>query len=126
LCNADENNRTLQMKVQELTNKNLELAQDMTQVKTIIDSRDGEISRLKAMYEPDHRLNGITDTYENDKLHKKIEQLQKQIDFLNDENNIVINNFIPASNELSFYQGSKREIDVLSKKIVALEGQKNK
>ena len=114
------------MKVQELTNKNLELAQDMTQVKTIIDSRDGEISRLKAMYEPDHRLDGITDTYENDKLHKKIEQLQKQIDFLNDENNKVINNFISASNELSFYQGSKREIDVLSKKIVALEDQKNK
>jgi hypothetical protein len=126
LCNADENNRTLQIKVQELTNKNLKLAQDMTQVKTIIDSRDGEISRLKAMYEPDHRLDGITDTYENDKLHKKIEQLQKQLDFLNDENNIVINNFISASKELSFNQGSKREIDVLSKKIVALEGQKNK
>jgi hypothetical protein len=50
------------MKVQELTNKNLELAQDMTQVKTMIDSRDGEISRLQAMYEPDHRLDGITDT----------------------------------------------------------------
>jgi len=49
LRNADENNRTLQMKVQELTNKNLELAQDMTQVKTMIDSRDGEISRLQAM-----------------------------------------------------------------------------
>jgi len=62
LRNADENNRTLQMKVQELTNKNLELAQDMTQVKTMIDSRDGEISRLQAMYEPDHRLDGITDT----------------------------------------------------------------
>lgn len=37
------------MKVQELTNKNLELAHDMTQVKTMIDSRDGEISRLQAM-----------------------------------------------------------------------------
>ena len=56
------------MKVQELTNKNLELAQDMTQVKSIIDIRDGEISRLKAMYKPDHRLDDITDTYENDKL----------------------------------------------------------
>ena len=50
------------MKVQELTNKNLELAQDMTQVKTMIDSRDAEISRLQAMYESDLRLDGITDT----------------------------------------------------------------
>lgn len=126
LRTADENNRTLQIKVQELTNKNLELASDMSQVKTMIDARDTEISRLQAMYEPDHRLDGITDTQEQEKSQKKIEQLQKQLDFLNDENNKLTNNFIAASKELSFYQGSKREIDVLSKKIVALEDQKNK
>ena len=50
------------MKVQELANKNLELAKNMTQVKTMIDSRDAEISRLQAMYESDLRLDGITDT----------------------------------------------------------------
>jgi hypothetical protein len=50
------------MKVQELANKNLELAKNMTQVKTMIDSRDAEISRLKAMYVPDHRVDGITDS----------------------------------------------------------------
>lgn len=126
LRNADENNRTLQVKVQELTTKNIELANDMSTVKHMIDSRDGEIARLNAVYEPDHRLDGITDMYQNDNMKKKIEQLQKQLDFLNDENNKLTNNFIAASKELSFYQGSKREIDVLSKKIVALEDQKNK
>ena len=50
------------MKVQELANTNLEIAQDMKQVKTMIDSRDAEKCILKAMYEPDHRVDGITDT----------------------------------------------------------------
>jgi uncharacterized coiled-coil DUF342 family protein len=126
LRNADENTRTLHLKIQELSNKNFELANDMSTVKNMIDTRDSEISRLHAIYEPDHRLDGITDSYQNDSLNKKIEQLQKQLDFLNDENNKLTNNFIAASKELSFYQGSKREIDVLSKKIVSLEDQKNK
>lgn len=124
--NADENTRTLHLKIQELSNKNFDLANDMSTVKNMIDTRDSEISRLHAIYEPDHRLDGITDSYQNDSLNKKIEQLQKQLDFLNDENNKLTNNFIAASKELSFYQGSKREIDVLSKKIVSLEDQKNK
>ena len=50
------------MKVQELNNKNLELAKNMTHVKTMIDSRDAEISRLQVMYEPYPRVDGITDT----------------------------------------------------------------
>jgi len=102
LRNADENNRSYQIKIQDLTNKNIELASDMSQVKSMIDARDNEITRLQHVYEPDHRLDGITDQYENEKLHKRIEQLQKQLDFINDENNKLTNNFIAASKELSF------------------------
>jgi len=64
--------------------------------------------------------------YTRAQLVKKAEQLQKQLDFLNEENNKLTSSYISATKELSFYQSSKREIDILSKKLVLAEDQKTK
>jgi len=49
LRDADEKTRTLQVKIEELSSKNFELANDMSTVKGMIDARDAEISRLHAI-----------------------------------------------------------------------------
>jgi len=68
----------------------------------------------------------VTEEYTRAQLVKKAEQLQKQLDFLNEENNKLTSSYISATKELSFYQSSKREIDILSKKLVLAEDQKTK
>lgn len=68
----------------------------------------------------------MTSEYEHTKLVKKTEQLQKQLDFLNSENNKLTSNFIHSQKELGFFQNSKREIDILTKKLVVAEDQKCK
>lgn len=126
LRNADEKNRDLHSKLTEALKKNETLNQDLKLMRDVIDSRDKEIHRLSSLYDVDQHLDKVTEDYEHDRLVKKVEQLQKQLDFLNQENNKLTTNFISSQKELNFYQNSKREIDILTKKLVSAEDQKTK
>jgi len=87
LRKGDEKNRELQTRLCESVKTTETLNGDLLMMREVIDKRDKEIGRLGSLYESDQHLDRITQKYEHEKLQKKVEQLQKQLDFLNAENN---------------------------------------
>jgi len=61
LRKSDENNRTFQLKIQELTEKNDTIVEDLKTMSECIDSRDREILRLSSLYQEDVHIDKITE-----------------------------------------------------------------
>jgi len=78
--------------LKELTNANVQLASDLKLCKDLLESRDREITRLGSLYQADLHIDKVTDEYNRGQLIKRAEQLQKQLDFLNGENNTLTSN----------------------------------
>lgn len=109
----------MESKYEKLLNENLN-------AKEMLKKRDIEISRLNSLYNVEQHIDNISEEYKVNKYIRQIDNLNKQLEFLNEENNKLTQNYLKMSKDLSFYSTSKKEIDLLTKKVITMEGNNSK
>lgn len=87
LIRADETKVELTNKIKKLSLINDALEKDLNLLKSVIDKRDKEISRLSNLYEPEIHMDILAVNHERESQKRKVENLETQLEFLNTENN---------------------------------------
>lgn len=87
LRHSDAKGKQIMNKLEEQLQLNNQISSDLSHAKTMIESRDKEINRLSMLYESNINLDKINLNYSLEKLQKQNDNLQKQLEFMNSENN---------------------------------------
>jgi len=107
LSSADDRNNKLQERLLEENTKCKDLYSDINRLEKLVGNRESEIKRLSAMYEGGQNLEELRNNYKKESTERTIENLQKQLDFVNSENNRLNSDQLELRKELQYYSKSQ-------------------
>lgn len=121
LRHSDAKGKQVMNKLEEQLHLNQQISNDMSAAKAMIETRDREISRLSMLYESNINLDKINLNYSLDKLHKQNENLQKQLEFLNSENNKLASMHKENMTMSESFKSNTNEVKRLNSKVLNKE-----
>jgi chromosome segregation ATPase len=121
LRNADGKSKQLIIKLDEQLMNNKQMGSDLNTAKGMIESRDKEINRLSMLYESNINLDKLNINYTLEKVQKQNENLQKQLEFLNTENNKLADMHKENMTMSENYKCNQSEVKRLNTKLLGKE-----
>jgi chromosome segregation ATPase len=121
LRNADGKCKQLIIKLDEQLMNNKQMGSDLNTAKGMIESRDKEINRLSMLYESNINLDKLNINYTLEKVQKQNENLQKQLEFLNTENNKLADMHKENMTMSENYKCNQSEVKRLNTKLLGKE-----
>jgi len=121
LRNADGKSKQLISKLDEQLMNNKQMGSDLNTAKGMIESRDKEINRLSMLYESNINLDKLNINYTLEKVQKQNENLQKQLEFLNTENNKLADMHKENMTMSENYKCNQSEVKRLNTKLLGKE-----
>lgn len=97
------------------------MGSDLNTAKGMIESRDKEINRLSMLYESNINLDKLNINYTLEKVQKQNENLQKQLEFLNTENNKLADMHKENMTMSENYKCNQSEVKRLNTKLLGKE-----